>query len=186
MPQSRMIALGTTLPVFALADTVSGKTVKSTDYAGKPLLVAFICNHCPFVVHVADALAAFGNDYQTRGLSIVAISSNDVTTYPQDGPGPMAAFSAQKGFSFPYLYDETQQAAQAYQAACTPDFFLFDKTGKLAYRGQFDSSRPNKESATGEDLRAAADAVLAGRAPAAEQVPSLGCSIKWRAGVTPT
>jgi thiol-disulfide isomerase/thioredoxin len=160
--------------------------VNSTDYAGKPLLVAFICNHCPFVVHIADALAAFGNDYQARGLSIVAISSNDVTTYPQDGPGPMAAFAAQNGFSFPYLYDETQQVAQAYQAACTPDFFLFDNAGKLAYRGQFDSSRPNKESATGEDLRAAADAVLAGRAPDAEQVPSIGCSIKWRAGVTPT
>jgi thiol-disulfide isomerase/thioredoxin len=147
------------------------------------VLVAFICNHCPFVVHVADALAVFGSDYQARGLSIVAISSNDVAAYPQDGPDQMAAFAMQKGFTFPYLYDETQQVAQAYQAACTPDFFLFDTAGKLAYRGQFDSSRPNQGTATGEDLRAAADAVLAGRAPAAEQKPSMGCSIKWKAGV---
>lgn len=186
MSESMMIALGTTLPAFALADTVGGKTFRSTDYAGKPLLVAFICNHCPFVVHIADALAAFGHDYQAKGLSIVAISSNDVTTYPQDGPDPMAAFAAQKGFTFPYLYDETQQTARAFQAACTPDFFLFDEAGKLAYRGQFDSSRPNKGTATGADLRAAADAVLAGRAPGAEQMPSVGCSIKWKAGVTTT
>ncbi|HWJ07165.1 MAG TPA: thioredoxin family protein [Steroidobacteraceae bacterium] len=186
MAESRMIALGTSLPAFALTDTVSGKTVTSSGYAGQPLLVAFICNHCPYVVHIADALAAFANDYRARGLAIVAISSNDVTTYPQDGPVPMAAFAAQKGFTFPYLYDETQQVAQAYHAACTPDLFLFDRAGKLAYRGQFDSSRPNKGSATGEDLRAAADAVLAGHAPPAEQTPSMGCSIKWKAGVTPT
>jgi peroxiredoxin len=184
--QSRMIALGTTLPAFSLPDTVSGKTVSSADYAGKPLVIAFICNHCPFVLHVADAFAAFARDYQARGLSVVAISSNDVATYPQDGPDKMKDFAAQKRFSFPYLYDEIQNVAQAYQAVCTPDFFLFDKDGKLAYRGQFDESRPRGEvKPTGADLRAAADAVLSGQAPSAAQKPSIGCNLKWKAGAEP-
>lgn len=180
-----MIALGTTLPAFSLPDTVSGKPVSSADYAGKPLLVAFICNHCPFVLHLADAFAAFGREYAAKDLATMAISANDVRTYPQDAPDKMKAFAAQKAFAFPYLYDETQQIARAYEAACTPDFFLFDAHGKLAYRGQFDSSRPGRGSADGADLRAAADAVLAGRAPNADQKPSIGCNIKWKAGAAP-
>lgn len=180
-----MIALGTTLPAFSLPDTVSGKPVSSADYAGKPLLVAFICNHCPFVLHLADAFAAFGREYAAKDLATMAISANDVRTYPQDAPDKMKAFAAQKAFAFPYLYDETQQIARAYEAACTPDFFLFDAHGKLAYRGQFDSSRPGRGTPTGADLRAAADAVLAGRAPNADQKPSIGCNIKWKAGAAP-
>lgn len=183
--QSRMIALGTKLPAFSLPDTVSGKTFTSASLAGRPAVIAFICNHCPFVVHVADAFAAFAKEYQAKGFAIVAISANDVGAYPQDGPGPMKDFAAQKGFSFPYLYDETQKVAATYQAVCTPDFFLFDAEGLLAYRGQFDDSRPRGAKATGADLRAAADAVLAGHAPNATQKPSIGCSIKWKAGAEP-
>jgi peroxiredoxin len=180
-----MIALGAKLPAFSLPDTTSGKIISSADYAGKPLAVAFICNHCPYVLHIAGAFAAFAKDYQAKGLAIVAISANDVTTHPQDGPDKMKAFAKLRGFSFPYLYDETQKTAQAYQAMCTPDFFLFDKAGKLAYRGQFDDTRPGKGTPTGADLRAAADAVLAGHAPSAAQKPSIGCNIKWKAGAEP-
>jgi peroxiredoxin len=180
-----MVTLGSTLPAFSLPDTVSGKTVSNADYDGRPVLIMFICNHCPYVLHLADALAAFGKEHQAKGLSIVAISSNDVENFPQDAPDKMKAFATQRGFSFPYLYDETQQTAQDYQAMCTPDFFLFDKAGKLAYRGQFDETRPNKGTPTGADLRAAADAVLAGRAPNATQAPSWGCNIKWKEGAEP-
>ena len=183
--QSRMIALGSPAPGFALADTVSGKTVTDRDFAGKPLLVAFICNHCPYVVHIAGAFAAFAHEYEDNGLAVVAVSSNDVASHPADGPNHMTAFAKQNGFTFPYLFDETQEIARAYQAGCTPDLFLFDANRKLVYRGQFDAARPGRGAPTGADLRAAADAVLAGRAPSAEQTPSVGCSIKWKPGNAP-
>lgn len=176
-----MVALGTRCPDFSLPDTVSGRTVSRSDYAGKPLLVMFICNHCPFVVHVAEELARLGHDYGAR-LGIVAVCSNDVTTHPADGPGPMADEARRRGYAFPYLHDATQDAARAFDAACTPDFFLYDSTHTLAYRGQLDDSRPgSSEPVTGTDLRAAMDAVLAGSSPGTTQRPSVGCNIKWRA-----
>jgi thiol-disulfide isomerase/thioredoxin len=176
-----MVALGTACPDFSLPDTVSGRTVSRSDFAGTPLLVMFICNHCPFVVHVADELARLGRDYAGR-LGIVAICSNDEATHPADGPGPMAEEAARRGYSFPYLHDATQQVARAFDAACTPDFFLYDARHALVYRGQLDDSRPgSQEPVTGRDLRAALDAVLSGMAPAAAQRPSIGCNIKWLA-----
>lgn len=183
---STMLPIGTSLPEFALPDTVSGNTVSSSDYANKPLLVMFICNHCPFVKHLRDPLADFANEYAAKGLDIVAISSNDVENYPQDGPNEMKAEAADAGYSFPYLFDADQSVAKAFTAACTPDFFLFDSFGKLAYRGQFDHSRPGDGTAiTGEDLRRAATLVL-DKAPVPEdQTPSLGCNIKWIPGQEP-
>lgn len=176
---SKMVPLGTAAPDFELPDTASGATVRRKDYAGRPLLVMFICNHCPFVVHLKSALAAFGRRY-AETLAIVAISSNDVASHPSDGPKHMAADHARFGYPFPYLYDAAQQVARAYGATCTPDFFLFDADHRLAYRGRFDGSTPgNGQPITGADLRAAADAVIAGRAPDGEQTPSLGCNIKW-------
>jgi peroxiredoxin len=183
--QSRMIELGSAAPAFALPDP-SGQVWALDKIAGeKPVLVVFICNHCPYVVHIADAFAAFAREYQDKGLAVVAISANDVRAYPQDGPAKMAEFARQHAFSFPYLYNETQETARAYAAACTPDLFLFDKDRRLAYRGQFDATRPGRGTPTGADLRAAADAVLAGRAPSADQKPSVGCSIKWKPGNAP-
>jgi len=160
---------------------VTGKTVKRDDFRGeKALLVMFICTHCPYVKHVEKGLAALGKDYEGK-LGIVAISSNDATTYPDDSPAGLKAQAQTMGFRFPYLYDETQEVARAYKAACTPDFFLFDGDRKLVYRGEFDRSRPgNGIPVTGEDLRTAIDTVLAGRTPSAEQRPSIGCNIKWR------
>jgi thiol-disulfide isomerase/thioredoxin len=150
------------------------------------LLVMFICNHCPYVKHIRDGLAAFARDYRPRGVAVVAINSNDVAAYPDDRPEKMVAEKRSAGYEFPYLHDETQAVAKAYRAACTPDFFLFDAERRLAYRGQFDDSRPgNGRPVTGADLRAAADALLAGAAPAAEQTPSIGCNIKWKAGNAP-
>lgn len=182
---STMLPLGTTAPQFALPN-VDGTTVSTSDYAGRPLLVIFMCNHCPFVVHLREALAAFGREYQEKGLGIVGISSNDVENYPQDGPEKMVAEAQDAGYTFAYLYDATQEVAQAYKAACTPDFFLFDADHKLVYRGQFDDSRPgNDQPITGADLRAACDAVLAGESVPAEQKPSIGCNIKWKAGSEP-
>jgi peroxiredoxin len=180
--QSSMPDLGTSAPPFALPDPV-GAIHSIDDYAASPaLLVAFICNHCPYVVHIADAFAAFARAYQPRGLAIVAISANDVATYPQDGPDKMALFTQQHGFTFPYLFDEPQNVARAYEAVCTPDLYLFDASRKLVYRGQFDDTRPKSGGApTGADLRAAAEAVLAGQTPNADQKPSVGCSIKWKA-----
>ena len=176
-----MVALGTACPDFSLPDTVSGRIVSRTEHAGRPLLVMFICNHCPFVVHVADELARLGRDYGKRA-GIVAICSNDETTHPADGPKPMAEEAARRGYTFPYLHDATQRVAHAFEAACTPDFFLYDGGHRLAYRGQLDDSRPGSpEPVSGRDLRAALDAVLAGSAPAAQQRPSMGCNIKWRA-----
>ena len=184
---STMLELGTPAPDFALPDT-DNKVVRLADFQGAPaLLVAFICNHCPYVIHLREALAAFGREQGARGLSMVAISSNDVEGYPADSPEKMAEEKALAGYSFPYLYDATQEVAQAYEAACTPDFFLFDGDQRLVYRGQFDGSRPGNEvPVTGEDLVAAVSAVLAGEAPDAEQRPSLGCNIKWKPGNEPS
>jgi len=183
---STMLELGTRAPDFSLPDT-DGKEVSLESLAGAPgLLVAFICNHCPYVIHLREALAAMGRDAQSRGLAVVAISSNDVENYPQDSPALMVEEKALAGYTFPYLYDETQEVAKAYEAACTPDFYLFDGDQRLVYRGQFDSSRPgNDDPITGADLSAAIDALLAGERPAQTQLPSLGCNIKWKAGNAP-
>jgi peroxiredoxin len=183
---STMLPLGTPAPDFSLPN-IDGRTVSLAEVAGaKGTLVMFICNHCPFVKHVADQLAALGRDYAPRGVGIVAISSNDVATHPADSPEQMVHEAEQRGYVFPYLYDQTQEVARAYHAACTPDFFLFDGSRKLVYRGQLDSSRPgNGIPVTGADLRAALDVVLAGRPVAADQIPSLGCNIKWKPGNEP-
>ena len=184
---SRMLPLGTPAPTFALPDVSTGRSVAPADFAtSRLLLVVFICNHCPFVKHILDGLIGFARDYGTRGVAVVAISSNDITSHPDDAPTEMARVARLKGFTFPYLYDESQEVAKAYQAVCTPDFFLFDRDRRLAYRGQFDASSPgNGIPVTGADLRAACDALLGGKPPAREQTPSVGCSIKWRAGQAP-
>jgi len=178
---STMLPLGTSAPSFSLPD-VSGKTVSIADFQKAPaLLVMFICNHCPYVKHVQSGLAQLARDYQARGAAIVAISSNDVTSHPDDSPARMAVEAKEAGYTFPYLYDESQAVARSYQAACTPDFFLFDREKRLVYRGQLDDSRPgNGVPVTGKDLRAALDAVLAGKPVATEQKPSIGCNIKWK------
>jgi peroxiredoxin len=177
-----MLALGTPLPRFSLPDAVTGKTVDSSQFSGQPLVVAFICNHCPFVKHIRQGLADFGAHCAEKGAALVAISSNDVANYPDDSPENMAKEAREAGYGFPYLYDESQAVARAFNAACTPDLYLFDRAGKLAYRGQFDDSRPgNGVPVTGRDLRAALDAVVLGRAPSSEQTPSIGCNIKWKA-----
>ena len=182
LTESTMLELGAAAPNFALTDVVTGQTVRRDDFIGnKALLVMFICAHCPYVKHLDKALAALGIDYAGRSLAIVAISSNDVSRYPEDSPEAMKMQAETHGFSFPYLYDETQEAAHAYKAACTPDFFLFDADFLLVYRGQFDSSRPRTDTpVTGEDLRAAIDLVLAGSLVPEDQHPSIGCNIKWK------
>lgn len=184
---STMLPLGTPAPGFRLPEPATGRTVALTDLAGAPaLLVAFLSNHCPFVKHIAPALADFGREYQARGLAMVAINANDVANHPDDSPEKMAEEVAARGYTFPYLFDETQEVAKAFQAACTPDFFLFDGDRKLVYRGQFDASRPgNDEPVTGRDLRRACDAVLAGELVSADQTPSIGCNIKWKPGNNP-
>ena len=181
--ESRMLALGTPAPAFTLPDVVSGRTVSLADAAGpRGLLVMFICAHCPYVVHVQDELARVGRDYAGQGVGIVAISANDATAYPGDAPEGLAAQARAAGFTFPYLYDEAQAVARAYDAACTPDLYLFGPDLTLAYRGQLDDSRPKTDRpVTGRDLRAALDAVVAGRPAPADQRPSLGCGIKWKA-----
>jgi peroxiredoxin len=175
------------MPRFALRDTVSGATVASEDFSTSPaLLIAFICNHCPYVKHILDGFAVFARDLGPRGLSIVAISANDAESYPDDAPAEMQRVARLKGFTFPYLHDESQEVAKAFQAVCTPDFFLFDRDRRLAYRGQFDSSRPgNNVPVTGADLRAAAEALLRGSPVPSQQTPSVGCSIKWKRGQAP-
>lgn len=183
--QSKMVELGSTAPDFVLTDPEGGAWALGKAAGHGPFLVAFICNHCPYVVHIADAFAAFADEYKNKGLSVVAINANDVNAYPEDAPAKMAAFARAHHFTFPYLLDESQETAKAYGAACTPDFFLFDADKRLVYRGQFDDSRPGRGAPTGADLRAAADAVLAGRKPSAEQKPSVGCSIKWKPGNEP-
>ncbi|HTB95757.1 MAG TPA: thioredoxin family protein [Terracidiphilus sp.] len=177
------LELGTAAPDFALPDVVTGKTVRRDDFHGqKGLLVMFICTHCPYVKHIEKGLAAVGMDYDGEPISIVAISSNDAENFPDDSPSGLKRQAQALGFRFPYLYDETQAVAKAYAAACTPDFFLFDSELKLVYRGEFDRSRPgNGVPVTGEELRAAMDAVLAGKSPAQNQRPSIGCNIKWKA-----
>ncbi len=183
---STMMPLGTKAPDFLLPD-VSGRQVGVKDFQDAPaLLIVFLCNHCPYVKHLAEPLSAVLREYQERGVAVVGINSNDFDAYPDDSPEQMAREVQKRGYTFPYLVDANQQVAQAYRAACTPDFFLFDGQQRLVYRGQFDSSRPGSEiPVTGEDLRAAMDAVLAGQAPVQEQKPSLGCNIKWRPGNEP-
>jgi peroxiredoxin len=183
---STMLPLGTAAPDFRLPDT-SGRLVALGNFAEKPaLLVMFICNHCPYVKHVRTALSLLGQEYQVRGLGIVAINSNDAVNYPEDSPTRMAEEAEAAGYEFPYLYDESQDVAKAYRAACTPDFFLFDGSRKLVYRGQLDDSRPgNGILVTGKDLRLALEALLAGQPVKIDQKPSLGCNIKWKAGLEP-
>lgn len=180
---SNMPELGLPAPDFSLPDT-SGKLVSLSDFDGKAgLLVAFWCNHCPFVRHINAGFAKFATEYQAKGLAIVAISSNDVATHPDDSPANMRRMAEQSGYVFPYLYDETQNIARAYSAACTPDFFLYDADQRLVYRGCFDGSTPGNDiPVTGSELRAAADALLQGSPIGREQNPSIGCNIKWRAG----
>jgi peroxiredoxin len=181
-----MLPLGTKAPDFSLVN-VDGRTVSLKDFDGAPaLLVIFMCNHCPFVKHLADEFAQFGAEYIGKGAAIVGINSNDVANYPADSPEQMVHEAEDRGYTFPYLFDETQEVAKAYHAACTPDFFVFDRDRKLVYRGQFDSSRPDSGTPiTGADLRAALDAVLAGQKPSEKQAPSIGCNIKWKPGNEP-
>lgn len=183
---STMLPLGTQAPDFSLPDT-SGKTVNLADFADAPaLLVIFMCNHCPYVKHVADGLASLGKEYQAKGVAVVGISSNDVKSHPDDAPARMAEEAQQRGYTFPYLYDESQAVAKAYRAACTPDFYIFDGEQQLVYRGQMDDSRPDSgKPVTGADLRAALDALLAGKPLPEKQTPSIGCNIKWRPGGEP-
>jgi peroxiredoxin len=183
---STMLPLGVAAPNFTLPDT-QGKLVSLDDFADAPaLLVVFMCNHCPYVKHVAPGLALLACDYQQRGVAVVGINSNDTDSFPDDAPDKMIEESKTRGYTFPYLFDATQAVAKAYRAACTPDFYVFDRDRKLVYRGQMDSSRPNSEvPVTGEDLRTALDAVLAGHPVPAVQKPSLGCNIKWKPGNEP-
>ena len=183
---STMLSLGTKAPEFSIPQP-DGKYVSSQDFKEAPaLLVVFMCNHCPFVQHVLPEFARLAKEYQSRGVAIVGISSNDVQSYPDDGPAKMAELSEAKSLTFPYLFDESQEVARAYGAACTPDFYLFDGSRHLVYRGQMDDSRPgNNRPVTGADLRAALDAVLAGRPVSDDQKPSVGCNIKWKPGNEP-
>jgi peroxiredoxin len=179
---STMMPLGTIAPDFKLPDTVSGKIFSLNDLKStKATLVMFICNHCKYVKHIHSELVKISNEYSSKGLSVIAISSNDVLNYPEDAPFLMKEQALRSGYKFPYLYDETQEVAKAYDAACTPDFFMFDGSLKLVYRGQFDDSRPsNGLPVTGKDLRTAIEALLSGKVVSAEQVPSIGCNIKWK------
>jgi len=183
---STMLALGTPAPDFSLPN-VDGRTVSLGDFAEAPaLLVIFMCNHCPYVKHVASGLAKLAKEYQARGVAVVGINANDADHYADDSPERMKEEVRSRGYTFPYLYDETQEAAKAYRAACTPDFYVFDAQRKLVYRGQMDDSRPNSGvPVTGRDLRAALDAVLAGRPVPPNQKSSMGCNIKWKAGNEP-
>lgn len=185
--ESTMLELGTAAPEFSLPDVVSGKTISLASFDGaKGLLVMFICPHCPYVKHVQTTLAAMLKEYASDPLGIVAIGSNDAVQYPNDGPDGLRTQAQELGFDFPYCYDESQDVAKAYRAACTPDFFLFDGDRKLVYRGQMDGARPKNDTpVTGSDLRAALDAVLAGRPIDAQQRPSIGCNIKWKKGNEP-
>ncbi len=180
---SNMLPIGTSAPDFSLPDTVSGKTFNLAELAtGKATVIMFICNHCPYVKHVNDELVRLARDYQPRGVGFIAISANDVDNYPDDSPEKMKQLAGELGYTFPYLYDESQTVARAYDAACTPDFFVFDAERKLAYRGRLDGSTPgNALPVTGAELRAALDALLRGELPDSEQNPSVGCNIKWKA-----
>jgi len=180
--ESKMLPLGTVAPEFNLPDTVSGKLLTLKDVAGQAATVLiFSCNHCPYVVHVNQEIVRLANDYLPQGVGFAAISANDVVKYPADAPDKMKELAQAVGYPFPYLYDETQEVAKAYDAACTPDFYVFGKDLRLAYRGRLDDSRPKTDTPlTGHDLRAALDAVLAGEQPVAKQYPSAGCNIKWK------
>jgi peroxiredoxin len=182
--ESTMLPIGTLAPIFILPDTISGQLLSLNDLrSDKATVVMFICNHCPYVLHVKDELVKLAKDYQPKGVSFVAISSNDVDSYPQDGPEAMKAFARESGFTFPYLYDETQDVARAYEAACTPDFYVFDGELRLRYRGRLDESRPKMENpkpVTGSDLRGALNAMLANQLVSEIQYPSMGCNIKWK------
>ena len=182
LTESNMLPLGTKAPSFNLPDTVSGKNISLGELAGeKATVVMFTCNHCPFVIHVNDELVRLSKDYQSKGVAFVAISSNDVENYPQDAPDKMAVLAKEAGYDFPYLYDESQEVAKAYDAACTPDLYVFDSEVKLAYRGRLDGSRPgNSTPLTGEDMRKALDLVLTGEAVPEPHIPSAGCNIKWK------
>lgn len=182
LTESNMIALGTTAPDFTLPDTISDKDLSLQDLKSEQAtVIMFICNHCPYVIHVNDELVKLAADYEKKGVSFIAISSNDVENYPQDSPDKMKAHAAAVGYNFPYLYDESQEVAKAYDAACTPDFYVFDGDLKLTYRGRLDKSRPNSGiSLTGEDLRKAIDQTLAGEELSTVQYPSAGCNIKWK------
>jgi peroxiredoxin len=186
--ESTMLELGTTAPDFSLPEPASGKTFSLANFTcNEALLVVFMCNHCPYVLHIHKQLNELIREYQPRGLAAVAINANDVANYPDDSPEKMIELAKEMNYCFPYLFDEDQSVAKAYKAACTPDFFLFDRDMKLAYRGQFDASRPkNDQPVTGADMRAAFEAVLAGQAiPEDQQLPSMGCNIKWKAGNEP-
>jgi peroxiredoxin len=184
---SKMPALGTPASDFHLPDTASGKTISLQTFAGKKaLLVMFLSHHCPFVQHIKQEIARLDRDYGKRGVGMVAISANDIANYPDDAPERLKEMAEQTGFTFPFCYDESQATARAYEAACTPDFFLFDDKRRLVYRGQLDNSRPgNSNPITGRDLRAALDAVLAGKPVPTDQKPSIGCNIKWKPGNEP-
>ena len=183
---STMLELGTAAPDFSLPDT-TGKSVSLADYQQAPAtLVVFMCNHCPYVKHIANQFAEFAREYQAKGAAVIGINANDVSTHPDDSPAKMAEEAKKIGYTFPYLYDENQEVAKSYRAACTPDFFLFDKDHRLAYRGQFDGSRPgNNVAITGQDLRMALNAVLQEQPVPTEQKASMGCNIKWKAGNEP-
>ncbi|MEH6456619.1 MAG: thioredoxin family protein [Cocleimonas sp.] len=178
---SNMLALGTQASEFSLLEPSTQNQVSLSDFTGQPVLIAFICNHCPYVILLKEALEQFAKDYQTRGLQLIAINSNDVKNYPADSPDKMTEDVKNYGYSFPYLFDETQEVAAKYKAACTPDFFLFDANHKLYYRGQFDSARPNSGvGVTGVDMRNAAENLLEENEAPREQIPSVGCGIKWK------
>ncbi len=184
---STMLALGTEIAPFSLTDAVEGRRVSPEDYADRQaLLIMFICNHCPFVRHVMEEISRLGREYLPRGIGIIAINSNDPEAYPQDAPENMKHLAERLGWEFPFVFDEAQEVAKAFRAACTPEFYVFDRDRRLAYRGQLDDSRPgNGIPVTGRDLRAALDAVLAGEPVPADQKPSIGCNIKWRPGRAP-
>ena len=186
-PSTMLLSLGTEAPDFKLPDVTAGKSVSLADFSGKKgLLVMFISRHCPYVKHVQAELARIGKDYMSKGVGIVGISANDVANYPDDAPDHLKRMAKESGFNFPLCFDESQETAKAYSAACTPDFFLFDQNRKLVYRGQLDESRPdNGKPLTGRDLRAALDAVVAGKPAPKEQRPSIGCNIKWKKGNEP-
>lgn len=195
LTESTMLQLGSALPKFELTNVVDGGKVGSGDFADQPVLVMFICNHCPYVIHLSEKLAELATDYLAAGVAVVAISSNDVTEYPADSPEKMKEEVSLRGYPFPYLYDKSQEVALAFTAACTPDFFLFDGSHQLVYRGRFDSTRPTRirsgvyqsdDIANGEELSAAVEAVTSGNSVAETQLPSLGCNIKWMPGKEPS
>jgi peroxiredoxin len=186
MTASTMLPLGTEAPDFTLLDA-EGNLVSLSDFAeARAMVVVFMCNHCPFVKHVIDGFVKLVKEYQPRGVAVIGINANDIDQFPEDRPQKMIQFARDKGFTFPYLHDETQEVAKRYRAACTPDFFVFDETRRLVYRGQMDDSRPGSHvPVTGADLRAALDAVLEGEPAPEKQTPSMGCNIKWKPGNEP-